>query len=106
MSITLPDIASVRRATVGVRRAYFVYPVRAGLLEATTTFAVAAKDAGLEIVVNNDHLNTAEDAASPHTRHHWLAEQILNFAGVGSDAPARGAVLREPVGRDGPICAE
>ena len=80
----LLDIGSVRRVTAGVLRAYFVYPVRAGLLEATTTFAVAAKDAGLEIVVNNDHLNTAEDAASPHTRHHWLAEQILNFAGVGA----------------------
>jgi uncharacterized protein YbjT (DUF2867 family) len=80
----LLDIASVRRATAGVRRAYFVYPVRAGLLEATTTFAVAAKDAGLEIVVNNDHLITAEDSARPHTRHHWLAEQILNFAGVGA----------------------
>jgi uncharacterized protein YbjT (DUF2867 family) len=40
----LLDVASVRRATAGVRRAYFVYPVRAGLLEATTTFAVAAKD--------------------------------------------------------------
>jgi uncharacterized protein YbjT (DUF2867 family) len=80
----LLDIASVRHATAGVHRAYFVYPVRAGLLEATTTFAVAAKDAGLEIVVNNDHLNTVEDAASPHTRNHWLGEQILNFAGVGA----------------------
>ena len=80
----LLDIASVRRATAGVRRAYFVYPVRPGFLEATATFAVAAKDAELEIVVNSDHLNTAEDAASPHTRHHWLAEQILNFAGVGA----------------------
>src|SRR5262245_15983596 len=80
----LLDIASVRRATAGVRRAYFLYPVRPGLLEATTTFAVAAKDAGLEIVVNSDHTNTAEDAASPHTRQHWLAEQILNFTGVGA----------------------
>ncbi|MCW2929541.1 MAG: hypothetical protein JWM19_503 [Actinomycetia bacterium] len=80
----LLDIASVRRATAGVRRAYFVYPVRAGLLEATTTFAVAAKDAGLEIVVNNDHFIAAEDSALPHTRHHWLAEQILNFASVGA----------------------
>jgi uncharacterized protein YbjT (DUF2867 family) len=80
----LLDIASVRRALAGVRRAYFAYPVQAGLLEATTIFAVAAKDGGLEIVVNNDHLNTAEDAASPQTRNHWLAEQILNFAGVGA----------------------
>jgi uncharacterized protein YbjT (DUF2867 family) len=80
----LLDIASVRRALAGVRRAYFAYPVQAGLLEATTIFAVAAKDGGLEIVANSDHLNTAEDAASPHTRHHWLAEQILNFAGVGA----------------------
>jgi hypothetical protein len=48
----LLDIASVRRALACVRRAYFAYPVQAGLLEATTIFAVAAKDGGLEIVVN------------------------------------------------------
>jgi NmrA-like family len=43
----LLDIASVRRALAGVRRAYFAYPVQAGLLEAMTIFAVAAKDGGL-----------------------------------------------------------
>ena len=90
----LLDVASVRRAMAGVGRAYFAYPVQAGLLEATTAVALAAKDAGIEIVVNLDHLNTTEDATSPHTRRHWLSEQILNWAGVGA-AHLQGAVFFE-----------
>jgi hypothetical protein len=31
-----------------VKRAYFTYPVAAGLLEAATIFASSARDAGLE----------------------------------------------------------
>src|SRR5262249_59263039 len=40
----LLDIASVRRATAALHPAHFVYPVRPGFLEATATFARAAKD--------------------------------------------------------------
>ena len=41
----LRDIEVVRRAMRGITRAYFVYPLAEGLLEATTVFAVAAKEA-------------------------------------------------------------
>ena len=49
----LLNSASVEAAMRNVRRAYFTYPVAEGLLEAATTFAAAARDAALELVVNN-----------------------------------------------------
>src|SRR4051794_26858505 len=48
----LLDSDSIHRALRGVRRAYFLYPVTDGLLEATTIFAGAAQEAGTELIVN------------------------------------------------------
>jgi len=45
--------ASVLAAMKEVKRAFFTYPVADGLLEAATIFAAAARDRGLELVVNN-----------------------------------------------------
>ena len=45
--------ASVQAAMKDVKRAYFTYPVADGLLEAATIFATSARDAGVELVVNN-----------------------------------------------------
>jgi len=45
--------ASVQAAIRNVKRAYFTYPVADGLLEAVAIFADAARNAGLELVVNN-----------------------------------------------------
>jgi uncharacterized protein YbjT (DUF2867 family) len=45
--------ASVQAAMRDVERVYFTYPVADGLLEAATIFADAARDARLELVVNN-----------------------------------------------------
>src|SRR5262245_55367768 len=43
---------SVRRAMKDIRVAYFPYPVADGLLEATTIFALAAREARTKLVVN------------------------------------------------------
>ncbi len=48
----LHDVRSVTDAMAGIRRAYFAYPVQAGLLEAVGIFAYAARSAGVEQVVN------------------------------------------------------
>ena len=48
----LLEYRSVRSAMEGVYRAYFSYPVQDGLLEATTNFAVAAKQFRVELLVN------------------------------------------------------
>src|SRR5262249_14510601 len=46
------DFDSVRAAVNGVQRAYFCYPISPGLVQATAQFAQAAKEAGVEIIVN------------------------------------------------------
>jgi uncharacterized protein YbjT (DUF2867 family) len=81
----LLDLGLVRRAMSGVRRAYFTYPVQPGLLEATANFAVAAREASVERVVNlSQMLARSGDQATPHQARHWLAEQIFDWANVGA----------------------
>jgi uncharacterized protein YbjT (DUF2867 family) len=85
--------ASVVTAMKGVKRAFFTYPVADGLLEAATIFAAAARDGGLELVVNNSQFQgTPEDPASrdlqraPSFRNlqHRLADRIFDWAQVGA----------------------
>jgi uncharacterized protein YbjT (DUF2867 family) len=81
----LSDLRSVRAAMAGVRRAYFTYPVQGGLLEATATFASAARDAGVDRVVNLSQLLAADGVQpTPHQQRHWLAERMFDWAGVGA----------------------
>jgi uncharacterized protein YbjT (DUF2867 family) len=80
----LLDRASVRRAVSGVARAYFAYPVQEGLLEATATFAAAARETGVERVVNLSQFLTPDgDLPTPHQNRHWLAERVFDWAGIG-----------------------
>jgi len=53
--------ASVQAAMRNVKRAYFTYPVADGLLEAATIFAAAARDAGLDLIVNNSQFQGTPD---------------------------------------------
>jgi uncharacterized protein YbjT (DUF2867 family) len=68
----LQDIDTVREAADGVRAAYFVYPIAPGLLEATTTFAQAAEEAGVVAIVNMSQVSARRGAASDAARIHWL----------------------------------
>jgi uncharacterized protein YbjT (DUF2867 family) len=74
---------SVRMALKGIRRAYFTYPVAEGLLEATTIFAAAARDVGVELIINNSQLQNTPDAPSFRNLQHRLADQILGWAHPG-----------------------
>ena len=85
--------ASVLAAMNGVKRAFFTYPVADGLLEAATIFAAAARDRGLELVVNNSQFQgTPEDptfrdlqpAPSFRNLQHRLADRIFDWAQVGA----------------------
>ena len=44
----LLDFDAMRAALNGVQRAYFCYPIRPGIVQATPQFAQAAKEAGVE----------------------------------------------------------
>jgi NAD(P)H dehydrogenase (quinone) len=76
----LTGIGDVRKAAEGVRAAYFVYPISPGLLEATTTFAQAAHEAGISAIVNMSQISARRDATSDAARIHWLAERVLDWS--------------------------
>jgi uncharacterized protein YbjT (DUF2867 family) len=85
--------ASVQAAMKGVKRAYFTYPVADGLLDAAAIFAASARDAGVELVVNNSQFQgTPGDPAfrdllyAPSSRNlqHRLVDRIFDWAQVGA----------------------
>ncbi len=79
------DLQSVRRAMKDVSRVYFCYPPEGDrLVDATTNVAVAARDEGVEALVNMSQISAREDSESPLARHHWLSENIFDWADVGA----------------------
>ncbi|TDD48330.1 hypothetical protein E1286_15530 [Nonomuraea terrae] len=80
----LREISDVRPAMHGVRRAFFTYPVTAGLLDATAVFAAAAREEGVTRVVEVSQLDASPVAGTPRMRRHWVAEQVFDRAGVGA----------------------
>jgi NAD(P)H dehydrogenase (quinone) len=78
----LLDFGQVRSVLSGVQRAYFVYPIRPGILQATTYFAQAAKEAGVDGIVNMSQKSAREDAKSHAATDHWLSERVFDWSGV------------------------
>src|SRR6516165_3548180 len=78
----LLDFGQVRAALDGVQRAYFVYPIRPGILQATAYFAQAAKEAGVDGIVNMSQVSAREDARSHAATDHWLAERVFDWSGL------------------------
>src|SRR5690242_3792639 len=62
------DIRSVQRATEGVGAIYFAYPVQDGLMDATATMALAAREAKIDRLVNLVMLQSSPDAPTPRMR--------------------------------------
>jgi len=69
----LLDFGAVRAALKDVNRAYFVYPIRPGLVQATAQFVQAALEAGVEAVVNMSQASARSDSKSDAARSHWIA---------------------------------
>jgi uncharacterized protein YbjT (DUF2867 family) len=80
----LLDRDSVRASFRGIKRAYFTYSVADGLLESTTIFAMAAREAETELVVNNSQLQGTRKAPSFRNMQHGLADRIFDWAAVGA----------------------
>ncbi|HEV3259825.1 MAG TPA: NmrA family NAD(P)-binding protein [Gemmataceae bacterium] len=78
----LLDFGQVKAALNGVKRAYFVYPIRPGILQATAYFAQAARQAGLDGIVNMSQISAREDAKSHAATDHWLAERVFDWSGL------------------------
>ena len=76
------DFGQVQAALGGVQRAYFVYPLRPGILQATAYFAQAAKEAGVDGIVNMSQISAREDAKSHAATDHWLSERVFDWSGL------------------------
>ena len=76
------NLDDVRAALRGVAGAYFCYPIRPGIIKATAFFAQAAKEAGVECVVNMSQISAREDAKSHAAQDHWLAERVFDWSGL------------------------
>ncbi len=74
---SLDDIGDVRRALVGVQRAYFCPPILPGLLDKSVIFATAAQEANLEFVVVMTQWTAEPIHHSIHTRQHWLGDNVF-----------------------------
>jgi uncharacterized protein YbjT (DUF2867 family) len=68
------DIAA---ALDGVRAAYFVYPLAPGLIEASTIFAQACADSGVQGIVNMSQVPARRDAGSNASQQHWITERMF-----------------------------
>lgn len=78
----LLDFDRVRDALRGVSGAYFVYPIRPGLVQATAQFAQSATEAGVGAIVNMSQISARSDAKSLSAREHWLAERVFDWSGL------------------------
>ncbi len=78
------DLQSLRKIMQGVKRVYFCYPVVDRLVEATVNVAIAARDEGIEALVNMSQITAREGSKSPLAFQHWQSEQILDWAGIGA----------------------
>ena len=119
----LLDFEAVRRAMEGVKGAYFVYPVKPGILQATAYFAQAAKEVAVSAIVNMSQISARREAKSHAAQDHWISEQVLNWSGVPTThlrptlfaewalywtGQIKTGILRLPfgTGRHAPIAAE
>ncbi|PWG63547.1 helix-turn-helix domain-containing protein [Spiribacter halobius] len=75
-------LGEVRSALRGCRAACFAYTMHPGLLDAATTFATAARELGLGHAVHVSQLESAPDSPALRLREHWLAEQVMDWAGI------------------------
>lgn len=78
----LLDINTVRDAMQGVEAAYFVWPVQPGLLAATVNFAQAAKETGVQAVVNLSQRSANRESTSSSSRDTFISEQVFNWSGL------------------------
>jgi len=72
----------VRSALKDVNAAYFIYPIRPGLIDATAYFAQAAKDVGLDGVANMSQISARYESKSHAAGDHWIAERVFDWSGV------------------------
>ena len=73
------DLRDLRRALVGVQRAYYCPPFAPNLLHGSMLFAIAAEEARLEAVALMSQWNPHPTHPSALSREHWMANNIYRW---------------------------
>src|ERR1700758_5720576 len=76
------DIDAIRAAMEGIRSAYFLHPIRPGIIGATAYFAQAAKEAGVTAIVNMSQISARRESASHAAQDHWVSERVFDWSDV------------------------
>lgn len=76
------SLDTIRAAMQDVRTAYFLHPISPGILPASNYFAQAAKEAGLEAIVNMSQISARRSATSHAAQDHWMSERVFDWSGV------------------------
>jgi NAD(P)H dehydrogenase (quinone) len=78
----LLEINTIRDAMKDIDAAYFVWPVQPGLINATVNFAQAAKESGVNTVINLSQRSANRESTSDSCRDTYIAEEVLNWSGL------------------------
>jgi NAD(P)H dehydrogenase (quinone) len=78
----LVDLGFISEATKGIDGAYFCYPIKPGIVQATAYFAQAARENGVKSIVNMSQISALRDSASKAAQNHWIAEQVFDWSGL------------------------
>ena len=73
------DLRDLRKALVGVQRAYHCPPFAPNLLKGAALFALAAEEAKLEVVALMSEWNPHPTHPSVVTREHWITNQLYRW---------------------------
>lgn len=76
------DIDDIRAAMEGIRSAYFLYPLAPGIIDGTAYFAQAAKEAGVQAIVNMSQISARRESRSHLAQDHWISERVFDWSGV------------------------
>jgi NAD(P)H dehydrogenase (quinone) len=73
------DVQQVQPALEGVDRLFFNLPYHPFALDSAVTFAVAARRAGVDVVVALGQWLASPEHPSLMTRHHWLSDKLFQL---------------------------
>ncbi|WP_160109460.1 NmrA family NAD(P)-binding protein [Pseudomonas izuensis] len=76
------NIDDIRAAMEGIRSAYFLYPLAPGIIDGAAYFAQAAKEAGVQAIVNMSQISARRESRSHLAQDHWISERVFDWSGV------------------------
>ena len=71
------DPEQLTHAMRGTQRAYFLPPYHPHMIQSAASFAVAAREAKLEVIVGMSQWLASPSHPAPLTRQHWLADELF-----------------------------